>query len=98
LVLQRKLIANAPQNAVKRRKTPQNAAKRRKTPQNAAKRRKTPQNAIPPRRGRQQTCFHVVSIHLAPNGAPLCMFLCLPPVHLINEVVSKTRGFKSHDS
>jgi hypothetical protein len=41
LVLQRNLIANALQNAAKRRKTPQNAAKCRKTPQNAAKGRKT---------------------------------------------------------
>jgi hypothetical protein len=59
LVPQRKLIANAPQNAGKRRKTPENAAntlvvianllqnatKHRKTPENAGKRRKTPENA-----------------------------------------------------
>ena len=44
LVLRRKLIANAPQNAAKHRKTPQNTAKCRKTPQNTAKHRKTPQN------------------------------------------------------
>jgi hypothetical protein len=45
LVLQRKLIANAPENAGKRYKTPENAGKCRKMPENAAKCRKMPQNA-----------------------------------------------------
>jgi hypothetical protein len=44
-LVQRNLIANAPENAGKRRKTPENAGKRRKTPENAGKRRKTPENA-----------------------------------------------------
>jgi hypothetical protein len=62
LVLQRKLIANALQNAAKCRKMPQNAAKCRKMPQNAAKCRKTPQNAAK-RRKMPQTRSQLSPIH-----------------------------------
>ena len=82
LVLQRKLIANAPQSASKHRKMPQNAATCRKTLQNATKRsnrtrghrqfaakhRKTLQNAAK----RRKTPLNAAKCRKMPQNAAKC--------------------------
>ena len=72
LVLQWKLIANAPQNAANRRKTPQNTTKHRKTPQNTAKHRKTPQNTAKCCKRARGHCQFAAKHQKTPQNAAKC--------------------------